>query len=243
LEMRVVLVEPEHDGNVGLIARSMKNFGFSDLWLVNPKAKLGPEARALASHAQDLLAKARVVPSLEDVVKDCDYTIATTAVIGGSPSNICRKPLTLKEFAQRVVKMKTRAAILFGRESSGLTNMEIAGCDLVVTIPTNSDYGTLNIATAVSVTLYELQEARRKAAGHFETADKEARQRLLKLFEELSEEVCLPKHRIPLVTKALSNVLSRSLITNREASLMMGPIRRAIDRIRLNGKTKRKQAT
>lgn len=238
MKIRVVLVEPEHDGNIGLIARAMKNFGYNDLWLVNPKARLGLEATMMASHARDLLAEAKVVQDLEDALKHCDYAVATTAIVGRSRSNLGRTPLSLREFAERTTGLGGRAAILFGRESKGLTNTEITRCDLVVTIPTSSDYRTLNIAAAVSITLHEFQVARTRESAQFERASKEARERLLDAFEELSGEVRLPAHRIPLVRRALANVISRGLISKREASLMIGVIRRAKDSLRLR-KTRR----
>ena len=76
MEIHIVLVEPEHEGNIGLIARIMKNFGYKNLWLVNPKTRLGPEARALASHAQELLVKARIVQNLDPPLRNCDYSVA-----------------------------------------------------------------------------------------------------------------------------------------------------------------------
>ena len=238
MKIRVILVEPEHDGNIGLIARAMKNFGYNDLWLVNPKARLGLEATVMASHAKDLLEEANVVQDLEDALKYCDYAVATTAIVGRSRSNLGRTTLSLREFAQRITSLDGRAAVLFGRESKGLTNTEIARCDLVVTIPTSSNYRTLNIAAAVSITLYELQATRTRESAQFERASKEARERLLDAFEELSEEVRLPAHRIPLVKRALANVISRGLISKREASLMIGVIRRAEDSLRLRNTRK-----
>jgi len=232
LEIRVVLVEPEHEGNIGLIARAMKNFGYSDLWLVNPKAKLGFQAGMLASHAKDLLARAKVTANLEDAFRSCNYVVATTAIVGRSPSNLGRRSLDLREFASKTASMKGRAALLFGRESKGLTNDEIMKCDLVVTIPTSRSYRTLNVAMAVAVTLYELRTTQGKGLVHSERASKGSREMLLKVFEELAIGVCLPQHRIPLAKRALNNVISRSLISKREASLIVGVMRRAAERIR-----------
>jgi TrmH family RNA methyltransferase len=230
LEIHIVLVEPEHEGNIGLIARIMKNFGYKNLWLVNPKTTLGPEARALASHAQELLTNAKIVKKLDQPLRNCDYSVATTAIIGKKSSNLNRKSLTLREFAQRVKIIEGQIAIIFGRESRGLTNKEITGCDFVMTIPTKSEYKTLNIATAVSITLYELT-AHNMNFSHFERADKETRLRLVNKFEDLSKKVSIPTYKIPLARTALSNVISRGLISTREASLMTGVFRRAIDRI------------
>ncbi|MBS7622947.1 TrmJ/YjtD family RNA methyltransferase [Candidatus Bathyarchaeota archaeon] len=231
MEIRVVLVEPEHEGNIGLIARTMKNFGYDDLWLLNQRAEISLEARALASHAEDLLARVRVATDLEQALEGCDYSVATTAINARNPSNLCRLSLDLKEFAQKIIGVNGRAAVLFGRESRGLMNEEIARCDLVVTIPTRSNYRTLNIAVAVAITLYELQTARCERGSHPERASRETRMILLKMFEELARGACLPQHRIPLAKRALSNVISRSLISKREASLIVGVMRRAAERL------------
>lgn len=231
LEIHIVLVEPQHEGNIGLIARIMKNFGYKNLWLVNPKTRLGPEARALASHAQELLVKARIVKNLDPPLRNCDYSVATTAIIGKNPSNLNRKSLTLREFAERVKPIEGKIAIIFGRESRGLSNKEITRCDFVMTIPTNSEYKTLNIATAVSITLYEISTTQNKNMSYFERADKETRLRLVDKFENLSRKVSIPAYKIPLARTALSNVISRGLISTREASLMTGVFRRAIERI------------
>lgn len=240
MEIRVVLVEPEHGGNIGLVARTMKNFGYTDLWLVNPKAELGFQARALASHAKDLLARAKVVTSLEEALRSCNYTVATTAIVGRSPSNLGRRSLDLKEFAHKTASMKGRAALLFGRESKGLTNEEIMKCDLVTTIPASRSYRTLNVAMAVAITLYELRTTQGKGLVHSERASRESREILLKMFEELAGRVCLPQHRIPLAKRALNNVISRSLISKREASLIVGVMRRAAERI-VSDRSNRKQ--
>lgn len=231
LDIHIVLIEPEHEGNIGLIARIMKNFGYMNLWLVNPKTRLGPEARALASHAQEILMQAKIVKNPELPLRTCDYSVATTAIIGKKPSNLNRKSLTLREFAERAKSIEGKIAIIFGRESRGLTNKEITECDFVMTIPTNSEYKTLNIATAVSITLYELRATQNMNMSYFERADKETRLRLVNKFEDLSRKVSIPAYKIPLARTALSNVISRGLISRREASLMIGVFRKAIQKI------------
>jgi TrmH family RNA methyltransferase len=182
-------------------------------------------------YSQELLVKARIVQNLDLPLRNCDYTVATTAIIGKNPSNLNRKSLTLREFAERVKIVDGKIAIIFGRESRGLTNKEITKCDFVITIPTNSEYKTLNIATAVSITLYEIRTAQNMNMSYFERADKETRLRLVDKFEDLSRKVSIPTYKIPLTRTALSNVISRGLISTREASLMTGVFRRAIERI------------
>ncbi len=139
--------------------------------------------------------------------------------------------MTLKELAERVKIIDGKIAIIFGRESRGLTNKEITECDFVMTIPTNSEYKTLNVATAVSITLYEIRTIQDMNMSYFERADKKTRLRLVDKFEELSRKVCIPNYKIPLARTALSNVISRGLISTREASLMTGVFRKAVDKI------------
>jgi len=152
----IVLVGIETAGNVGSIARVMKNFGLSELVLVDPKCK--PESKEAwdrAAHARDVLKK--VIVTDFSYLKKYDYLIGTTAKLG-TDYNIPRIPMTPAELASKLseVDKKAKIAILFGRESSGLLNEEIQKCDFTVTIPTSKIYPTLNVSHAVAVVLYEL---------------------------------------------------------------------------------------
>ncbi len=153
--VRVVLVETSHPGNIGAVARAMKNMGLSRLVLVRPKVFPSPEAEARASGAQDLLAAASVVDDLEVAVADCPVVIGASA----------RKRSTLwtamdpREMATLVRQQVVRGpvALVFGRERTGLTTAELDRCSHLVHIPANPDYSSLNIAMAVQVLSYELR--------------------------------------------------------------------------------------
>jgi len=155
--IRVVLVEPSHPGNIGAVARAMKNMALSELVLVRPKAFPHPEATARASGADDLLQRTKVVDSVTDAVADVGFVAATTS----RPRDHNFRALDLHEAAQRIFDMSERgpAAVLFGAERTGLTNEELALAHMLIRIPANPDYPSLNLAMAVQLTTYELFRA------------------------------------------------------------------------------------
>jgi TrmH family RNA methyltransferase len=155
--IRIVLVEPSHPGNIGAVARAMKNMGLSDLVLVRPKAFPHPEASARASGADDVLARARVVESVTEAVADVGFVAATTS----RPRDQNFRALDLHDAAARIFEMSARgpAAVMFGAERTGLTNEELALAHLLIRIPANPDYPSLNLAMAVQLTTYELFRA------------------------------------------------------------------------------------
>ncbi|MEO8016614.1 MAG: RNA methyltransferase [Pseudomonadota bacterium] len=152
--IRIVLVEPSHPGNIGAVARAMKNMSLADLVLVRPKAFPHAEATARASGADDLLSRARVVESVTDAVADCGFVAATTS----RPRDTNFRALDLHEAGMRIFEMSARgpAAVLFGAERTGLTNEELALANLLIRIPANPDYPSLNLAMAVQLVCYEL---------------------------------------------------------------------------------------
>ncbi len=155
--IRIVLVEPSHPGNIGAVARAMKNMALAELVLVRPKAFPHAEATARASGADDLLARARVVDSVTEAVADCGFVAATTS----RPRDQNFRALDLHEAAARIFEMSARgpAAVLFGAERTGLTNEELALAHLLIRIPANPDYPSLNLAMAVQLVTYELFRA------------------------------------------------------------------------------------
>jgi TrmH family RNA methyltransferase len=155
--IRIVLVEPSHPGNIGAVARAMKNMALADLVLVRPKAFPHPEATARASGADDLLGRARVVDSVALAVADCGFVAATTS----RPRDQNFRALDVHEASGRIFEMSARgpAAVLFGAERTGLTNDELALAHLLIRIPANPDYPSLNLAMAVQLVCYELFRA------------------------------------------------------------------------------------
>lgn len=151
--IRIVLVEPTHPGNIGATARAMKNMGLSSLALVNPKEFPHRDATTRASGADDILAKANIVTNLSDALAGCEKIYGTSARARRLEWPLC----TPKEAAVNIASMSDDAqvAIVFGRESSGLTNDELALCHYHVCIPTSGEFSSLNLAAAVQVIVYE----------------------------------------------------------------------------------------
>ncbi len=155
--IRIVLVEPSHPGNIGAVARAMKNMALRELWLVKPKQFPDPEAIARAAGADDLLAGARVVDSVEEALAGCGYVAATTSRDRDQNFRV----LDVRAAAQRLVleARSAPAAVLFGAERTGLQNEHLEAAHALIRIPANPEYLSLNIAMAVQLVAYELFRA------------------------------------------------------------------------------------
>lgn len=223
--IRVILLEPEKSGNIGSVARSMRNFDLGDLWIVNPKTRINGEARAFAMRGLPILESAKIVTSFDQAIKDVDAVAGTSSVAARSSSNLSRVAITPKQLAERTSTSKGTLGIVFGRESSGLNNQEVEACDFMVTIPASREYNVLNIAVAASILFYELFH--RKAANQSGRASQPAKKRLLLQFDHLAAVSDLQPHKRRLAQRAFRNVISRSFISSREASLLVGIFRKA----------------
>ena len=159
--IRIVLSNTSHPGNIGASARAMKTMELSRLYLVNPKRYPDAEATARASGADDLLARATVCSDLETAIAGCQLVMGASARSRRIPCPII-DPASCAH--QAVAESgQGEVAILFGCEQSGLSNAEIDRCQSLVQIPTNPVYGSLNLASAVQIISYEILVAQRQA--------------------------------------------------------------------------------
>lgn len=229
---RVVLVEPEKEGNIGSVARSMKNFGLTDLRLVSPKTAIGEEAYRYATRGQEILDKAQVFKTLHDALRDVSRVVGTTAIAGKSTRNLLRITIDPAQLASRMAETTGSVALLFGRESSGLSNTELEQCNLIVNIPANEDYNVLNLATAASIVFYEIFKETRPARASSPQPSRQSVERLASIFSALAEAADIPAHRRRLADRAFRNVLAKSVASRREVSLIMGVLRRIRDKTR-----------
>lgn len=156
--LRVVLVAPQHPGNIGAAARAMKVMGLSDLTLVAPEDYPAPEATARASGAGDVLEAAPVHATLDRAIADCVLAIGASARTRHTAWPLLDARAAAGQAVSRAVEGQ-RVALVFGRERSGLSNDELDLCQLHLRVPTNPDYGSLNLAAAVQVVCYELRMA------------------------------------------------------------------------------------
>ena len=156
--IRIVLVEPSHPGNIGAVARAMKNMGLERLVLVNPRQFPHSEAIARSSGADDVLASARVVATLKEALAGCGFVVATTS----RPREQYFRVADVRDAAERVLQEARRgpAAVLFGSERAGLSNEQLEAAHLLIQIPASEAYPSLNLAMAVQIVVYELHRAR-----------------------------------------------------------------------------------
>jgi tRNA (cytidine32/uridine32-2'-O)-methyltransferase len=161
--IRIVLVETTHPGNIGAVARAMKTMGLARLELVAPKAALDAEMLARASGADDVLEHAGRHATLPEALVGCRLVIGASARLRTIDWPLLEPPDCAQQlFAEAA---HGEVALVFGRESSGLSNVELARCQALVHIPTNPEFSSLNLAAAVQVLAYEIRRAARAAHG------------------------------------------------------------------------------
>jgi TrmH family RNA methyltransferase len=229
-DIRMVLVAPSHPGNIGAAARAMKNMGLTRLVLVQPKQFPHAEATARAAGADDVLAAARVVPSLAAALEGCGFVAATTA----RDRDQYFRVVDVHEAAARIVSEARRspAAVVFGAERSGLSNEELEAAHALVRIPASSVYPSLNLAMAVQLVAYELFRASRAAAGSGAAgapgaaplATAEELQRLYGHFAQVLEEIDF-RDRTQSGTHLMSRIrrfLQRAELDENEVNILRG---------------------
>ena len=157
--LRFILVETSRPGNIGAAARAMKTMGFTDLVLVNPRfsdAAQQDEAIAFASGAQDVLANARIVGSIEEALADCNYAAAVSARLREFSPPVTGPRKLATEVAGNAA---LRVALVLGNERFGLPNEIVEKCNVLINIPANPAYSSLNLGQAVQVLAYECRMA------------------------------------------------------------------------------------
>ncbi len=224
LHLRVVLVEPCFEESIGFVARAMKNFGLSDLHLVNPAVSLGSICRKRAGHAQEILDSAKVHGFLPEALTGA-LTVGTTAQRSLSSKNLLRRHVSPKDLSRVLEGAEGIVAIVLGREGTGLSNLELGMCDVTVTIPAASGYPTLNISHAAAIIFYELFASTRERMTE-ELAIEAVKAKILEFFGESAASTGLEEHKVGLAVRAFRNVLGRSAIRRREASLLTATLRR-----------------
>jgi TrmH family RNA methyltransferase len=225
----VVCIEIENPGNLGAIARIMKNFGLKNMILINSKCnKNDLEAVHRAKHAKDVLKKAKNKDI--DYLKKFDYIIGTTSKLG-TDYNIPRTPVTPEELGKRIIKIKNKKiAILLGKESSGLTNKQILMCDFIVTIPANKEYPALNISHALSIILYEIfKNTNKEKITDFEMASKKEKDVILKLINKIIDNMDFATEQKKETQKKLwKRIVGKSMLTKREAFALLGFLKKLV---------------
>jgi len=227
--IRVVLVEPKSEGNVGAVARAMRNFGARDLVLVKP-CLLGDEAYKRAMHGVSVLQSATTVDSFDAAVKGADFLVGTSGIDTRSEKRFARISVTPRDLAERLAPMQGTVAVAFGREDFGLFEMELARCDLLVTIPAAADYPILNLSHAVTILLYELYAARVSTRARREASGLE-KEKLHDAFAALLAATHYPEHKRARTKVMFRRLMGRAVPSTWEFHAFMGALQRATRRI------------
>jgi len=228
--VRIVLVEPEYEINLGYVARAMANFGFEELYIVKPKVEIGFNANMFAKHAFHILKNAKIVPRLDDAVRGCDFVVGTTGIIGRG-RNIIRNPITPAKFAAEIRKLDGRFALLFGREGTGLNQEEIRKCDFLITIQADEKYPVLNLSHALAIILYEISSS--KKGNMIIRAGGEEKEMLIRCFDSIVDYFS-PQLRSPAKIKlSFKRVIGRSLISNVEAAAILCALQRMRKKLKI----------
>jgi TrmH family RNA methyltransferase len=253
----VAVLQPEFGINLGYIARAMANFGLDKLTLVTNNRKFPEnqlrEAILFSAHARYLLEKMNYVETIDDLRQHYELLIGTTAIEARRKSNLTRRTLDIEECAEIVTKRITRrpaeAIIVFGRDTTGLTNEELSGCDYTFTIRTGSKYNTLNVSHAAAISFYifsqkikiassaERSEFKGHIAGWYRGSNesiipsRKERDRAVSLFEELAENAEFQEFKKGLLREALNRMFNRGDPSLREIFLLMGLASKASSKI------------
>ena len=218
------MVEPAFEESIGFVARAMKNFGLTDLHIVRPAATIGDNGRMRGGHAQDILDSIVFHDSLRESLDGLDLTVGTTAQRSHSATNLLRKPSTPRELRGALAGASGNVGVVLGREGTGLNNHELGQCDMTITIVTAAAYPTLNLSHAAAILFYELYESSLPETDE-ELASEDLKRTILEFFSETLTVTGLECYKIGLTVRSLRNILGRSTVRRREASLLAGALR------------------
>jgi len=228
----VVFVEPESPGNIGFLARTMKNFGLTNLVLINP-CKLENESYYKAMHARDIVSNLETYYSLEEFLKakEIDSAIGTTGNAGGS-YNVARIAVSPEQLADSI-NYNGNIALIFGREGNGLSNQEISLCDVIVSIPTHDYYPVLNITHAAAIIFYEMFKREKSyPVDRLEAASAAEKESLINCVDEIILKLGYPQHKNRNASLVFRRIIGRAFISEREAHTLKGTFRRIKVRIK-----------
>ncbi|MFC6720042.1 TrmJ/YjtD family RNA methyltransferase [Halobacteriaceae archaeon SHR40] len=234
-EIAVAVVGAKTPGNIGTIARAMKNYGLSELLLVDPPA-LDPDGEAYGFAGQareDILPNADEI-SFEDLTENY-YTVGCTATTNEDPANHMRYPAkTPRELADSLEGIDSTVAIVFGRERVGLTNEELERIDTICSIPASAEYPSLNLGQAATIVLYELRDLALSESQHPEDLHRRAPQpeieRLHDQFAAYLDAIDHPENKQPKARRLFRRLLGRADPTPREVRTMQGLLRTGTER-------------
>ncbi len=219
--MRIVLVEPQHPGNVGAVARAMANFGLTDLAMVNG-CELADESYARSKSGRPVLENSKRYKTIEEAIANCDIAIGTSGITPEGDKRWFRAPENVEKIND-IITERENPALLFGRENYGLYREELALCETTITIPTNPEYPVLNLSHAVSIVLYEIKRKEKvKGPKKRKNVSNDEFERLVERIMDLLENSSYPKRRLDRSKTTLRRLISRGNPDEGEYENLMG---------------------
>jgi tRNA/rRNA methyltransferase len=224
--IRIVLVRPRGSGNIGSIARAMKNMGARDLAIVGKARTRSFWARAMAVHGRDILGEASCYNSIREAIADCTLVVGTTCRAGLYRGHSRSPRETAAEIA--AAARTSKVALIFGPEDHGLSNKDLEHCQLLITIPTDADYRSLNVAQATIICLYEIFIAY-SAPGNESTVERASAESIERLFDHMRKTLLKigfldsdnPEHML----LAFRRVLGRAGLEDKDVRIFTGLFR------------------
>ena len=239
LDFTVILVQPETAANIGSIARLMENFNFTKLVIFNPiesvEKIMSYNTQGFAMHGKNILLNAEIIElnnqnnhitEFQYLIQNYDFVIATTAK-GKSFSNIRRLSIYPDDFTLPVSVKPLKIAILFGKESRGLTNEEISRADILIRIPSNDKYPVLNLSHACGIMLYEMYKKLNiinigRGKNPVLIADREDRLILFEIIKNIIDTLKIASYKKDNLYFAFRNIFGRKFMSKKELSLVLG---------------------
>ena len=223
--IKIILVETSHPGNIGSVARAMKTMGFDNLNLVNPKCKVNEISYAMASNAGDVLDNIKIHKDICEAIEDCNYIVGATARQRDIPIEI----INPKELA---IKAKHRnyqnLAIVLGNEARGLTNEQLSLCSIGLHIPSNKNYSSLNIASSLQIILYEMLVESEHEASYINKIDKNdiAPHKVVNSFfqhlDKVLKDIDFIKDDRPMISRKINHIFKKANLSEEEVNILRG---------------------
>ncbi|MEA1994177.1 MAG: TrmJ/YjtD family RNA methyltransferase [Euryarchaeota archaeon] len=219
-----VFVQPESPGNIGTLARLMKNFDIGQLVLVDP-CDITQETYKFAVHAKDIVDSAITVDTLEEALSMIDISVGTTSV----SSTVYKVAITPEELVKNIDRDGS-IGIIIGRESNGLTREELLSCDIVATIPTSEEYPTLNAAVAGGILFYEIYNAI-ESSPMKPRLNKQEKDLLIKDFNRIVDKVERREHKNRISKVIFKRIIGRGFIASRESHSLKGILAKVLKKL------------
>ena len=233
--LKVVVVGIEGEINLGFIVRLCKNFDVDELAIVKPQINVwSEEVKRFAANGVDYLfsGKVKIYQSLDEALNNVGISACTSAVVDTSTGDVLRKAIELEDFV-KIASSYSSVAVVFGRESVGLTREEISKCNLLVHIAANPEYPTLNLSHAVAIVLYELYKAFKKGSliDRIDKADEEQLRLAEKYIDELAKAVASDERQYEMFSLTFKRILRKAPLSRAEIGFLITFIRRLLNRV------------